>query len=968
MKSPRLLISLFVCIACVLPSLCARAEQELTDEQRAFFENKVRPLLVANCYECHSAEAKEVKGGLRLDSKHGWEKGGDSGTAIEPGNVAGSLLLTAIRYEDFEMPPKGKLTDDKIAIFEQWVKMGAPDPRVETPTAPATQRNVIDFDKAREFWAFQPPKFHPAPKVSDEAWPLDDIDRFVLACLDDAGLKPAPDADPRTWLRRVTFDLIGLPPTPKEIDDFLADESSEAHEKVVDRLLASRQFGEHWGRHWLDVARYADSNGSDFNATYFNAWRYRNYIIDAFNHDKPFDQLVREQVAGDLLPFDNDQQRADQIVATGFVMFGAKMLSERDKEKLLMDVADEQIDTVGRALMGLTLGCARCHDHKFDPIPTADYYALAGIFRSTEPLYGESQQYVSTWREWELPMSPDLAAAVAAHEEKRNAANAELDDAKKELKAAQDQLAQFGKAPPLGILVDDTEAKLVGQWKPSTYSPNYVGKGYIHDDNADKGAKSVTFTPELPEAGDYEVRVSFAASNGRATNVPVTIHHADGEETIEVNEETKPPIDGLFKPLGRFRFEAGTAGSVVISNAGTAGHVIADAAQFIPVEQFEAKNEPAAKKKEDDPERLKLTAQVETAAQQVKKLEEQLKQLDKDAPKVPKAMGVREAEKIADCQICIRGDHKNRGDAVPRGFLRVLTDSPAYVTNREQSGRFELADWLASAENPLTARVIVNRIWSHLIGEGLVRTVDNFGHLGGRPTHPELLDRLAVDFVSDGWSMKKLIRRIALSRIYRASSRFDEGSFAADAENRLLWQAHRKRLPAESIRDAMLAISGQLDPSQGGSPVEGLGTLVTDNSANSSANFDYDNNRRRSVYLPIIRNELPEILTVFDFANPDMVCGRRATTNVPAQALLLLNSPFVRQAAEKTAERLLADESLADEQRIDHAYALIVARQADDAERQRALEYVQSAGDDRKQNWTRLVQALFASTEFRMLN
>jgi hypothetical protein len=290
------------------------------------------------------------------------------------------------------------------------------------------------------------------------------------------------------------------------------------------------------------------------------------------------------------------------------------------------------------------------------------------------------------------------------------------------------------------------------------------------------------------------------------------------------------------------------------------------------------------------------------------------------------------------------------------------------VTDRDQSGRLELANWLASPDNPLTARVIVNRIWSHLIGEGLVRTVDNFGHLGQRPSHPELLDRLAVDFVEDGWSMKKMIRRIALSRIYRASSRYDENCFAADAENRLLWQAHRKRLPAESIRDAMLSISGQLDPAPGGSPVEGLGTLVTDNSANSSANFDYDNNRRRSVYLPIVRNELPEILTVFDFANPDMVIGRRATTNVPAQALLLLNNPFARNAAEKTAERLLADQALMDEQRIDLAYSLILARSADDAERQRALDYLKNVGNDRKQNWTRLVQALFASTEFRMLN
>ena len=373
---------------------------ELNAADVAFFETRVRPLLSKHCFECHSIDAGQLKGGLSLHNRAGWAAGGESGPAVVPGKPDESLLIEAVRYESYEMPPKGKLADSEISILEEWVRRGAPDPRSGEFKAPATAQ--IDFEKERQFWAFQPPQEHHPPDVRNSVWPADSIDFFTLSKLEAKGLAPAPDADAATWLRRITFDLTGLPPSVEELETFVTDPTSDvingdARRKVVDQLLASDQFGVHWGRHWLDVARYADSNCGDFNATFYNAWRYRNYVVNSFNDDKPYDQFVREQIAGDLLPAANDDQRTEQLVGSTFLMLGVKMLSERDKNKLTMDVVDEQIDTAGKAFLGMTLGCARCHDHKFDPIPTADYYSLAGIFRSTVTLEGESQQYVSTW-------------------------------------------------------------------------------------------------------------------------------------------------------------------------------------------------------------------------------------------------------------------------------------------------------------------------------------------------------------------------------------------------------------------------------------------------------------------------------------------------------------------------------------------------------------------------------------------
>lgn len=954
------------------------AGQELSTEGVNYFETHVRPLLVTHCYECHSADAGEIKGGLSLHNRAGWMSGGESGPAIVPGKPDESLLIDAIRYESYEMPPKGKLTDAQIAVFEQWVKMGAPDPRDgDGPAMPSAA--VFDLQQAREFWAFQLPEALRPPQVQNTAWPWQDLDYFVLSVLEQNQLQPASDADRPTWLRRVTYDLIGLPPTIEELTAFLADQSENAREKVVDRLLSSAQFGVHWGRHWLDVARYADSNGSDFNATFYNAWRYRNYVVDCFNQDKPYHQFIREQLAGDLLPFTSEQQRAEQLIATTFLMLGPKMLSERDKDKLTMDVVDEQIDTVGKAFLGMTLGCARCHDHKFDPIPTHDYYALAGIFRSTITLEGESQQYVSTWVETPLPVSADMAQQIEQHKAQREQLAADIAKQKQQLKSAESKLSRTGSGSA-GIVVDDKQAVVVGDWKESKYSPAFIGDGYLHDEKTGKGQKSVTWTPQLPHSGQYEVRLSFAGANGRDTAVPVTVQHADGVKQLKVDQSQPAPIENLFVSLGTFRFDAGAKNFVRISTDGTTGYVIADAVQFIPVGDLVAAEQP--EKETTETELLKQ--QIAELTESIKLAEAGLKEFEKTAPQAPKAMAAREAPQIGNVEVCIRGEIAHRGPMIDRGFLQVVSNGPAQIEQKEQSGRRELADWIARADNPLPARVMVNRIWQHMLGEGLVRSVDNFGHLGDAPSHPQLLDTLAVNFVENGWSVKSMIRRIALSRTYAMSPYYDERAFLKDPDNRLLWRANRKRVPAESLRDAILLLSGQLDLKPAESPVAGLGALAIDNTKQDASGRVIEG-LKRSLYLPIVRNELPDFLVVFDFADPDMVTGRRPETNVPAQAMYLMNNDFVKQQAKQTAERLLAQQAAAavtdispddvspdDNAFIELVYRTILNRLPTSSEQRQVADYVRDvcAGDStrRPQAWAETIQALFASTEFRMLD
>jgi hypothetical protein len=818
------------------PGPRAKDVEALSREEEQFFEKQVRPLLVKHCYQCHSSEAKILKGGLHLDSRGGWMKGGDSGPAIVPGAPDKSLLIEAIRYQSLEMPPKGKLPDEQIVVLEKWVRMGAPDPRTDSGI---TRPVRPDFDTGRSHWSFRPLAEAPAPRVKNSAWPRSGVDRFILAKLESEGLSPVADADKPTLLRRVFFDLVGIPPTPVEIESFLADDAPDAFVKTVDALLASAEFGQCWGRHWLDVARYADSNGSDENFTYYDAWRFRNYVISAFNADKPFDRFLTEQLAGDLLPFRTQEERDQNIVATGFLVVGPKVIGATDKEQLLVDAIDEQVDTIGKAFLGLTIGCARCHDHKFDPISARDYYALAGILASTETIHGNllNRRDLTGWNLH--PLGPGGQAAYDA----------------------------------------------------------------------------------------------FLA-----------------------HEKT---LDGLLKEQKGLQATR---------------------------EGLKKGNKPAAQAKtsEEKPQaNLDFKTERERIEAQLAELDRKISDLKKNpVPRPPLAMSVNDHERPGPMAICVRGDAHNRGETVRRGFVSTITPNPPEI-GTNVSGRAQLADWLTSSQNPLTSRVAVNRIWQHLFGQALVGTPDDFGTRGERPSNPELLDYLAQRFMRQGWSAKRLIRDLVLSRTYQLSSSFNRAAAARDPENRWLWRMNRRRLQAESLRDGLLAVSGQLDPSPAESVVAELGAQATGVGVKPR---NHVRSVRRTIYLPVIRNDLPALFQLFDFGDSLSVNGRRSTTNVAPQALFMLNSPLVFEAATHTAEIVLEGCDLADEHRLlDGLYVRILGRPPRHDEIEPSLELVHAAmlhsaesepsasksaaeARSRVRAWAVLSQALFCSTKFQYLD
>ena len=906
-----------------------------------FFEKEIRPLLYKHCYKCHSAEAEKLKGGLLLDSRQGWATGGDTGPAIVPGDVEGSLLLRAVSYEDgdLKMPPKYKLADYERAALGTWVETGAVDPRDHQAAGKA---KGIDLDKGREFWSFRPVDNHAVPEVNPapgQGKNLGAIDRFILSRLAKEDIELVDLARPETLLRRLYFDLIGLPPTPEQIDDFLADPSPEAYARLVDRLLGSPQFGETWGRHWLDVARFAESSGGGRSLMFKDAWRFRDYVINAFNDDKPFDQFIREQIAGDLMPPGTRKQQNERFVATGFLALGPHNYELQDKELLRMEVVDEQIETVGRAFLGMTLGCARCHDHKFDPVPTNDYYALAGIFRSTQSLVPGN---VSGWVARELEPEPALRKAIEQHAEETKQANVALKAAKKELRKVEETT---GKA---GVYVDDLEAEIIGDWMKSTSNKTYFGDNYIHDKGEGKGQKKVIFTAELKEAGEYEVRFGYTAGTNRAQKAPVTIEHADGGTTIRVNQREKPPINDNFKTMGRFQFNAGKA-VVSVSNENTSDVVIADAVVFVPVAELKKDSVP-------DQRLVKLRGEVDRLVKRVDALKK-TKSTD-----LPKAMSVQDEKETGDWHVHIRGEIRNKGAVVPRGFLQVASKmktvaQPTIATGR--SGRLELAEWVASSDNPLTSRVMVNRIWHHLIGKGLVRTTDNFGMMGEKPSHMALLDWLAHQFVVDQWSVKKMIRRIVMSRTYRLSSTGESTGWVTDPENRLIWRANRKRLTAEAIRDSILSVSGQLSMQQGGPTIRKF----------SQYDWGYEfNTIRRSVYVPLFRNTLLEVMEAFDVANPNVVSGRRSETTLPTQALYLMNSPFVNAEAERAGERIIRS-GVSDAERVRLVYRLALGREPSAVEVDVVMKFMEESKTGQKSRaWSALVHSLFGSVDFRHLD
>ncbi len=948
--------------------LCHPSSARAADsaEDRAFFEAEIRPILVERCYECHSEEAGKRKGGLWLDRRAGWQTGGDTGSAVVPWRPEESPLVHAIRYTDpnFQMPPKTKLSDRERDALEKWVRMGAPDPRDEA-MAGAVRGKEIDYDQARRNWAFRPAGKMPPPEIEHTAWAKNDIDRFILAALEKKELHPSEDASPEALLRRLHYDLTGLPPTRTELNEFLRDyrrDPASSIEYRVDRLLANPAFGEKWGRHWLDVARYADSNGGDRNFTFYQAWRYRDYVIDAFNEDKSYYDFVREQLAGDLLPAKSPEQRRAQLIGSTFLTLGPKMLTERNKEKLYMDIVDEQIDTMGRAFLGLTFGCARCHDHKFDPVSQEDYYALAGFFRSTQVLSGVRTTNVNvySWLEQPLPV-----AGPEGDELKEKVARLELIQRlaleKVFMNLAGGKVAS-SKLPLAGAIYDESDAELIGVWKESTYSANRFGDQYVHDDQKGKGMNRAVFRGGVPESGVYEIRIAYNPGPNRAKNVPITVEVRNGETKLELDQTKTPAIAGLFQPIGRFPVEKGGHCNVTIQTGGTgSGFVIVDAVQFIHVDDIprEAESLAAAEKGSLDPA-FKMSEE---------ELGKELDSILDDLKYAELAMAPCDARETDDSHLHFRGEIDQLGDRIPRRFPLALDDGPAPRIAPGTSGRLQLADWIVQDNNALLDRVIVNRAWHHLFGRGIVASVDNFGRLGAMPTHPELLDYLAASFRESGGSMKKLIREMVLSRAYQLSSTTVPELEVADPANYLFGRQNRRRLTAEEIRDSYLLVSGRLDNEPPGPTATVFGEDLDEPMTFEKENF-------RTVYLPVARNNRVAELEVFDTANPDLVTGARPETTVPTQALYLLNSESMKTDAASLAKKAFAHPERAGsvEAAVTWLYQTLLARRPSQAEIDQSLDFVAALATgaessvDKDEALAHVAHVLMASTEFLYLD
>jgi len=708
-----------------------------TPAQIEFFENKIRPVLADNCFKCHSHEAPKLKAGLSVEFRDALLKGGENGPAIVPGDPEKSMLIRAVRYTDpdLQMPPKDKkLAQQQIDDLVTWVKMGAPFSKV----APIVSRTYNESD--RDHWAFKPVKKRVVPEVKDAGWVKTPVDAFIVAKLEENGMKPSPMADKRTLIRRATFDLVGIAPSLKETQDFVDDNSTNAFDKVVDRLLASPQYGERWGRYWLDTARYSDTKGDvkqnkeDFRYPF--AWTYRDYVVRAFNQDMPYNRFIVEQIAADKL--DLGTNRGD-LAAMGFLTVGSHFDDNQN------DIINDRIDVVTKGTLGLTVTCARCHDHKFDPIPTKDYYSLRGIFASSV--------------------------------------------------------------------------------EPKEYP--FLGK--------------ISMTPEYLE---------FA------------------KKYNELNTE---------------------------------------------LAQLEAVK-PRDKTKESKQKENQLRRQIGL-----------MEQNDPASP--PRAMVLFDSAKPADSPVFLRGEAENRGDVVPRRFLEILS-GPNRPVYRNGSGRLELAAAIVSPRNPLTARVMVNRIWLHHFGEGIVTTPDDFGNQSAPPSHPELLDYLASRFVEDGWSIKKMHRLIMLSSVYQESSENNPHYAQQDPGNRLLWRANIHRLEFEAVRDSLLAIGGKLNLTVGGRPVD-LGATPY--------------STRRTIYGFVDRRNLPEVFNQFDFANPDMTTGKRYETIVPQQALFMMNSPMVVEQARNLVNRPDFKATTGPEKRIKLLYDIIYQREPSPVEIELGLNFLKDS-------------------------
>ncbi|MBT6919342.1 MAG: DUF1553 domain-containing protein [Planctomycetaceae bacterium] len=884
----------FAGVVCVLTASVAIAKESLSTEELQFFEKKIRPVLVRECYGCHSSSAGNVRGGLRLDTKERMLLGGATGPAVVPGDLEESWLYNAMTHQDYVMPPKRKLPQAVLDDFKAWIEMGAPDPRVSLQEDVQAAITADDIKKARtEFWAYQQPKRRAVPTVENDKWCQNDIDYHILSGLEAVDLSPAEDAEPMVVARRLYFDLIGLPPTPDEVVAFenaWSQGKEFAVRNLTNNLLLRDQFGERWGRHWLDVVRYAESTGRSVNMTFPHAWRYRDYVIDSFNTDKPFDHFIQEQLAGDLLPVETDEEWSEHLIATTFLAIGSKNVNEQNRIQFRADLIDEQIDTTTRVFLGTSVACARCHDHKFDAIPQSDYYALAGVFGNTETYFGNAQSSYGTF---------------SGAQTKQNSTLLRLP---------------------------------------------------VHDPSP--------FDKSLSK-----------------------------EEVESLRGELKAKVSSL----SNLRRSAGQGNSATVQQ-----------------------------------QRIRTLNELET-------LSGRLGNVDENGNPRSFTMGVQERGTPKDIPILVRGEIDQPAQIISRGFPQVLCEEPAIIS-ADKSGRLKFAQWVGSDQNALVARVMVNRIWKSLVGTGIVRSMENFGVTGQAPSHPDLLDHLAVKFIDSGWSVKTVIREIVNSRSYRIGTTFSATSHAADPDNALLWRANQRRLDAEVLRDSMLAMSGELDlrrprgsevakagytrvrsgmvgdPRQmgrkmfaamrskqepgvgqsGGRPQFRQQKNSEEEMENGRAGvagyrgrrargfnpemaqavmrkmthqLDMEDATFRSVYLPIVRGEEPRALAVFDFADSSAIIGQRESSHTADQALYMLNNPFVIQQSRNMAKRIgRAHTDVKD--RVTMAFNLAYSRSPSSDELLETETFLSNflSSSESDGGLAAVCQSLFASAEFRFVD
>jgi mono/diheme cytochrome c family protein len=911
------------------------------DHPDDFFESRIRPILVDHCYACHTVSKL---GGLQIDSREGLLKGGKSGPAIVPGKPEESLLIRAVRQDDtaLKMPLGGRLTDRQIADLTVWVKMGAPWKDSNQRSAPLARNDAfIIASEHRGFWAFRPLKRPPAPSVENSGLIESPIDRFIVYQLQLRGLKPVKAADRRTLIRRASFDLIGLPPAPEEVEAFLNDSSPNAFANLVDRLLASPHYGERWGRYWLDVSRYGEDDvRSDIAVPYPNAWRYRDWVVKAFNEDMPYDLFVKAQVAGDLLTEDREKLAA----GTGFFGLGPWYYDIAQPPQARSDERNDRVDALSRGFLGLTVACARCHNHKYDPISMEDYYALAGVFASSE--YGE------------YSLSPEPAVLTYKDHQKKV----------KRQESALQELMEGQTSHLCEILAGKTAQYLVAAWKvlgPSKVEPARVADAQELDkETLEKWIEYLKGTHRehhfleawnqlLARGGTIEQAQDVAAEFQESVLAILAEKKGIDEENRLLLAQAKPKE----KPEDRFLPNAFVTYDDYCSQCRVALRSMAREKFILWSDLFAAtmdKNDPGRRGigilcyKDEKLERF-LNSEANS---RLDTMRAELEELKKTAPpEYPYLHCLQDSREIVNLKLHLRGSPYNLGDEVPRRFLTVLSQTEP-IPFHQGSGRLELAEAISS--HPLAARVMVNRIWHYHFGRGIVGTPSNFGQLGERPTHPELLEYLSSRFRENSFSVKALHREIMLSTTYQLSSDFSQQDFAEDPDNRLLWRANRRRLDAEALRDSILFASGSLDPTIGGPSVE-----------------LNDVNYRRTIYSKISRFKINALLRLFDFPDPSITSEQRTSTNVPLQGLFFLNSDLVSKPAQLLASRLSADGDGTVTAVLRRAYRILYGREATESEVRLGTAFLQEAEDPIAGSpslWQQYVQILLSANEFIFVN